>query len=168
MLQGADSDLVQLDSAQVSTTAVDKIEHLISSFTTVPVFYFTGSDWPSGVALVQAETRLNAKVESHQTYITPAFEQMLGLMLRLSNTYGSTAYTATTIPMVTWYTPMVETDDLRMAKQESLTKNLVLQVGAGLRSIESAVRLLNPEWNEAEVQAEVAKLQVDRLGQTLQ
>lgn len=163
MLQSDNSDLTQLPSAEVNTALLDKLESLMSQTTTVPTFYFTGGDFPSGVALIQAESRLNHKAESHAAYLTPSVVQMVTLMLRLSNTFANTAYPLNSEIEVTWFTPQVETDDLRMEKDKTQTLTITQQVSAGVRSIESAVRILNPTWDESQIQSEVARLSVTTL-----
>ncbi len=163
MLQGKDSKLEQLPAADVNTAALDKLEKYMSEMTTVPTFYFSGGEFPSGVALIQSESKLCSKVESHQVYLTPSIQTMITLMLRLSNTFGNTAYNTDAIIEITWYPPETETEDLRLQKQDSLTKNLVLLSGAGLVSTDTAVRMLHPDWDESQVQAEVARLSVSNL-----
>lgn len=154
MLQGKDSDLTQLPAAETNTTTIDKIEALISKFTDVPNHYFTG-EWPSGVALMNSEMRLNHKVESHQGYITPAMVTMLIMMMRLSNTFGDTTLDINTDVMVTWYPPQVEDEELRMEKEKNRVSNATAMFHAGFLSVEDALRYSFPDKDDAEIAAMV-------------
>lgn len=163
VLQGKDTQFGQLPQASVDTSVLDKLLHLITVVTTVPTFYFTGGDFPSGVALVQAESRLNSKVEEHQSELTSPLEELLRLSLRLSNTYANTAYDTATDIVIKWFPPQVETEDLRIQKRESLAKAITLLMGAGAMSTETAVRALHPNFDETQIQNEVAKIHAQQV-----
>lgn len=165
MLQGKESELGQLDAASTDTTVVDKLLHLISLVTTVPMHYFSG-DWPSGEALIQSETRLNHKVESHQSELTPALVDMLRLSLRLSNTYANTQLDTQALITVTWKSPEIETAGLELDRLTKTAQALTLFNAAGALStdtmVRTAMRLLNPDATEAEIQAEIARVVAQR------
>ncbi len=158
MLQGNESDLTQLSAADVNTTAIDKIEQLISQMTTVPNHYF-GGEWPSGVALVNAETRLNHKVESHQAYLTPSMQQTISLMISVSNTYGNTSLDSTVFIDILWYSPVVETTDLRLEIEKAKVDNATAMFNAGYLSVEDALRYSFPDKTDEEIAAMVARTQ---------
>lgn len=162
VIQGKDAQLGQLDQAAIDTSLLDKLLHILSVQTTVPFFYFTGGDFPSGVALIQAESRLNSKVESHQSELTSAVQRLARLSLRLSNTFSNTAYAVDTLIDVDWCSPQIYTQDLQLQIEESRAKNVVLLLGAGALSTEQAVRTLHPEWNEQEIQAEIGRIQAEK------
>lgn len=161
VIQGKESQFGQLGQATADTSVLDKLLHLLSLVTTVPTFYFTGGDIPSGVALIQAESRLNSKVEDHQGELTPAVEALLRLSLRLSNTFGNTAYNADTRIDIRWASPQIETEDLRLDRMTKTAQAVTLLMGAGVLSVEQAVRMLHPEWDEQQVQTEVARIHAD-------
>lgn len=157
MLQGADSDLVQLPAAEINTAVLDKLEALMTQVTTVPNHYFGGSDFPSGVALIQAESRLSHKVESHQGFITPSLETMITMMLKLSNTFANTGYVEDVQIEIIWYPPQVETEDLRMEKEKNRVTNATLLVNSGILAVEDALRYIFPDKDEKEIQAMAAR-----------
>jgi hypothetical protein len=167
VLQGKDAQFGQLDAASLDTSLIDKLLHLLSVQTTVPVFYFTGGDFPSGVALIQAESRLNSKVESHQAELDSSVQQLIRLSLRLSNTFANTKYNADLTIFIDWYPPQVETDDLRMEAERTTVQVVTLAVGAGVMSIEQAVRRLNPTWDDAQVAQELNRINAEKQSITL-
>ena len=158
----AESELGQLDGAKTDTAVVDKILELISYVTTVPTFVLRGSDFPSGVALIEAERRLNHKVEGHQGRLTTAIVKMLQLTMRLSNYFASTAFDADQTIDIPWCPPQVLTEDLRMEQEQHTTDNVTKLFDAGLMSKEVALRTLHPDWTDADVQAELARLETER------
>lgn len=155
-LIGKDEDFNQLDSANADSTVFDKLLHALFIATTVPMHYFTDGNLPSGVALIQAEQRLNHKVESHQGQLTPALVSMITMMFTLSNTYGNTTLNA--IVSVRWHAPEVLTETLKIEKQKLDAEYVLKLRGAGVISVEQAVRVLNPSWDESQVQQEVARI----------
>ncbi len=161
MLQGKDSDLEQLESAKPDTTVLDTLRSLFSQVTTVPQYILNGNDFPSGVALLNAEMRLNHKVESHQGYLTPAFESMLTMMVKVNNVFGDTAYTIDVIWTIEWSSPEVYTEDLKLEMQAARVDNVVKLKMAGVISVETAVRTLHSDWDESQIQSEVAKINGD-------
>lgn len=165
MFIGADAELGQLDGAQPGTAAIDKLLELLSFITTVPSHYFTGQ-WPSGVALIQAESRMNHRVEGYQGALTPSILAVLRLTMRLSNLFGNTGYDAGQDITIGWYSPQVETEDLRIERQKATTDNVTKLYGANLMSLKVAIRTLHPDWSEDEVQAEVEELKAARASQS--
>lgn len=165
MLQGKEAELGQLDPAQADTTVIDKLLHLISLVTTVPMHYFSG-EWPSGEALIQSESRLNHKVESHQSELTPALVDMLRFSLRLSNTFANTGYDSEAQLTVAWKAPQVETAGLELDRLTKTAQALTLFNAAGALSIDTlvrtALRLINPDATEADIQAEIARVVAQR------
>jgi hypothetical protein len=155
-------DIKQLDPAQPNTTTIDKLLHLLSVVTTVPVFYFNGGEFPSGVALVQAESRLNAKVEGHQGLLTPALIALVRLSLRMSNRYLATRYSADNAISVTWASPEVYTIDLQLEMATNRVDNAMKLKAAGLVSLEIAVRMIHPEWDDTELANEVARITAEQ------
>lgn len=158
MLQGNDSDLQQLPQAEPSTTVLETLRSLLSQVTTVPNHYFTG-DWPSGFAMVNSEMRLNHKVESHQGHLTPSFESMFALMVNVSNTFAATRFE--TDATVVWASPEVYSADLQMEMQQNKADYVMKLRNAGVMSIESAVRELHQDWDETQIQAEVARIKAE-------
>lgn len=155
---GEGTTLGQLEAATADTTVIDKLLHFISIVTTVPTFYFDGGNMPSGVALVQAETRLNTKVESHQGLLSPAFEELIKLSARLQSTFG-TGITLDDDITIKWASPVVYTADLQLQMEQAEYTKIVVLKDAGLLSLEQAVRMLHPEWEDTDIQAEVLRLQ---------
>lgn len=154
---GANEELGQLDQADTDTALIDKLLHVLSLITTVPTFYFTG-DFPSGVALIQAETRLNGKAEEHQGHLTQGLVELVRTMLLLSNVFGSTAYDTETLIDVVWEPPQIETEDLRLDRLTKTAQAVTLLMGAGALSTEQAVALLHPEWTPEQQQQEVNRI----------
>lgn len=161
MLQGEDSDLVQLPAAEVNTAALDKLEKYMTEVTTVPSHYFNG-EWPSGVALMNSELRLNHKVESHQLYLSPSVSQMFTLMLRLSNTFGNTAYVIDGITDVLWYPPEIEDEGLRMDKEKARVTNATVMFNSGFLSVEDALRYSFPDKDDAEITAMANRVKAEK------
>lgn len=160
MLQGADSDLEQLEQVAPSTTVLETLRSLLSQVTTVPQYVFNGGEYPSGVALLNAEMRLNHKVESHQGHLTPSYESMIAMMIKISNTFAATRYDNGVVSVV-WTSPEVWTVDLQMEMQQSKADYVMKLRTAGVLSIESAVRELHTDWNETEIQTEVARIKAE-------
>jgi hypothetical protein len=160
-LQGENAEIGQLDSAHIDTALVDKYLELISWITTVPKHFFTG-EWPSAVALIQAESRLNARVEDWQGELTSSFEELFKLMLRLSNTYGGTRYDPSTEWTIDWASPQVLTEDLKLDILTKTAQAITLLDSAGALSREQKIKLLHPDWTEDQIQAEIAKINAER------
>ena len=152
-LKGQHAKLDQLAPAKTDRTLVDVHLELISLLTTVPTHYFNGQ-WPSGVALLQAESRLNARVEDHQGVITEAIVAAARLMLRLARTFGGVALDTEQAIAVEWHPPQVETEDL-VRERETATVNLYKE---GLLSLRQAIVRLHPDWTEEQLDAEEAAL----------
>lgn len=157
MLQGTESDLSQLAPATADTAVLDTLLALLSDTTTVPRYVFTGGEWPSGVALLNAEMRLNHKVESHQGHLTPAYEALFNLMLRISNTFGSTSFDVDALVTVVWASPQVYTEDLKMEMEQNRVDNAVKLRTAGILSNEDALRYMFSDKSEEEIQQMVAR-----------
>lgn len=158
ILQLSDSaELGQLAPATPDPTVLDKLLELLSFVTAVPSHYLNGQ-WPSGVALIQAESRLNHKVEEHQGRLSGAIATMLRLATRLSNHFGGTAYDPEQPIDIPWHSPEIETEDLKRERQAFQQDSMTKLVEAGLMSKEIAVRELHPEWSEEELTAELVRL----------
>lgn len=160
MLQGKESSLEQLPSASADMTVLDYIERLVSEFTSVPLHYFKG-DWPSGVALQNAEMRLDSKIENHQALLSPSFVSMLRLMLALSNKLSipSTNFDAEQTIEVLWFEPQIYTADLVMEQEKNRVANVAVLKLNGLISVETAIRYLYPQWDDTQIKAEVDRIQ---------
>ena len=154
-------EIGQLDSIPVDTNTIDKLLEVISLITSVPHYYFRGN-FPSGIALIQAETRLNAKVEDRQEELSTAIILLLRYALKLSNVYESTAYNTEQDIVIVWYPPQVETEDLRIDKQKNTYSLATTAYTLGIMSLEQAVRSIHPDWEEKDIQLEVAKIQTEK------
>ena len=157
MLLSETSELGQLNPAASDSTVLDKLLELLSLVTTVPTHYFIGQ-WPSGVALIQAESRLNHKVEQHQAKISAAVVTMLRLAMRLANHFAGATYDPTQPITIPWHSPEIETDDLRREREAFKVDRVSKLVESGLMSRELAVRELHPNFDEMQIQAELARL----------
>lgn len=157
MLLNEGSELGQLDAAKTDPTTLDKLLELLSFVSTVPSHYFNG-EWPSGVALIQSESRLNHKVEAHQARLSSAIVAILRLAIRLSNHFGGTRLDPEQPIIVPWHAPEIETEDLKREREKAQQERLSALVSSGLMSREIAVRELHPDWDEAEIDAELARL----------
>ena len=153
-LVGEKATLGQLAASTVDRTLVDVHLELISLLTTVPTHYFSGQ-WPSGVALLQAESRLNARVEDHQGVITEAIVATAQLMLRLARTFGGLTLDSEQAIVVEWYPPQVFTEDLLRDREDATVK----LYEAGLLSLREALRRLHEDWTEEQLIAEEAAIQ---------
>jgi hypothetical protein len=162
-LDGKDAKLSQLDGARLDRTLVDVHLELISLLTTVPSHYFTG-DWPSGVALLTAEQRLNTKVEDYQGELSSPLESAITLMLRLADVYGEGGLPRVGAVSVEWFPPQVETEDLVRDREKA---TLELYKG-GLLSLETALARIHPDWSEEAIAEEVGRLRPMPTGRTLQ
>lgn len=154
----AEAEMGQLDGAKADTATIDKILELISFVTTVPVFVLRGADFPSGVALIEAERRLNHKVEGHQARLSGSIVKMLQLTMKLSNLFANTAFDAEQTVDIPWHPPQVLTEDLRMEQEQHTTDQVTALVAAGLMSKETALRTLHPEWTDEQVMLELGRL----------
>lgn len=145
------TSLNQLPAAEPDTGIIDKLLHLLSVITTVPIFYFGNGDFPSGIALIQAEARLNSKVESHQGLLTPSVQEMLTLALRVANTYRGTSYQIAAIT-ISWASPEIYTIDLQNDMTRERIDNAIKLKTAGLLSTEDALRMAFPDRDELDIQ----------------
>lgn len=152
-LEGKDSKLSQLDGAKVDRTLVDVHLELISLLTSVPTHYFKGQ-WPSGIALVTAEQRLNHKVEDYQGALTAPLESTLTLMLRLAAMFGEVAVPGQGAVSIEWFPPQVETEDLVRDRE----KAAIDLYKAGLISLETSLARIHPDWTQEAIELEVARL----------
>lgn len=151
-LEGEKAKLDQLPAATVDRGAIDVILELLSLTTGVPMHRFTGQ-WPSGTALVNAEVRLNSKAEHLQSVMTPPLVASVGLMFALGALYGDGVVPPKSVS-VEWYPPVTEDEDTKRAR-ETQTVSLY---NAGLMSLETAIRRLNPDWSDEEVTAEAERI----------
>jgi hypothetical protein len=155
------SEMGQLNPSQADPTVLDKLLELLSFATTVPSHYFSG-EWPSGVALIQAESRLNHKVESHQGRLTKPIVAILRLAMRLSNYFAGTAFNVDQPIIIPWHAPQIETEDLKRERDQFQQESVVALVEARLMSKETALRTLHPDWSDEDIQAELDRLDTER------
>lgn len=159
MLLNEGSELGQLEPAKADLGVLDKLLEFLSFVTTVPSHYFTGQ-WPSGVALIQAESRLNHKVEDHQGRLTSAVVTTLRSAIRLSNYFAGTSYDPNQPITIPWHSPEIETEDLKREREQFQQEGLTNLVNAGLMSKEIAVRTLHPDWTEQQITDELVRLNI--------
>lgn len=162
MILGATAELQQLPATAVDTALLDKLLELLSFVTTVPSHYFTGQ-WPSGISLITAESRLNSKIENHQGRLSTAIVAMLRLSMRLSNYFDGTAFNVDQPLNIPWHSPEIETEDLRQTRQAFQQDSLVKLVEGGLLSKEAAVRELHRDWDEQQILEELGRLGISSL-----
>ena len=170
MLLSDGSEMGQLTSSKADPTVLDKLLELLSFVTSVPSHYFSGQ-WPSGIALIQGESRLNHKIEEHQARLSSGLVGVIRLAMRLSNFFAGTGLDAEQQITVPWCSPEVETEDLKRERAAFQMDSLSKLVEAGLMSKEVAVRELHPEWDDEQIQAELVRLgavQPDVLNTALQ
>lgn len=156
-----DGDLGQLDGASPDPVLVRTYLELLSWITTVPAFYFTG-DWPSGVALMQAESRLCELAEGHQGQFTGSLIAMVRTMLQLARVFGGIQVDPQVDVDVEWHAPQTETEDL-VRDREAATSDLFEK---GLMSLKTAIKRLHPDWSDEQVAQEVADIQADKKANT--
>lgn len=157
------SEIGQLPAADINTTVIDKYLELLSLVTNVPIFYFGKGDKPSGIALIQAESRLNSAVEDWQSVLTSGWLDLIKLSLTLSNVYNDTSFNTDIAIDLLWFPPFIESDEIRMAKDMNRANVVEKLRTSKVISVEAAVRYLHPEWDDSEVQSEVAKIQSENL-----
>ena len=157
MLLSDGSEMGQLDGAEPTSGVLDKLLELLSLVTTVSSHYFTGQ-WPSGVALIQADSRLNHKIEAHQGRLSGGIAAMLRLAMRLSSYFAGTAIDQTQPIVIPWHAPQIETEDLKIERQKATEESVTALVAAGLMSKEVAIRALHTDWNEEQIGAELLRL----------
>lgn len=162
---GENEELMQLNAAAPDSTVLDKLLHLLTTITTVPMHYFSG-DWPSGVALIQAEQRLNTLVEKHQAFLTGNFITLLRFMLHLNNIFGVAQYSEEAQLDIEWYPPQIETEDLRLDKLTQTSQAIMTLKGAGVISLEQSIRMLHEDWDEQQIQEEITRIRAERSAQT--
>lgn len=165
IIDGTDTEFGQLPSTTPDRTLFDILLDLMAQVTSVPTHYLRESqNPPSGVALLQLDSKLNHKVESHQMRLTPPLQQMLQFMVKLFNTYNKSLKTfAIDFAVdIEWYSPEILTIDLQLDIKTKTTAAMVAQVNAGIRSLESAVRTLNPDWDDQQIADEVRRIQEDK------
>lgn len=160
MLLSEGSEFGQLDSVTPNTAVLDKLIEMLSLVSTVPTHYFNDGQWPSGVALIQAESRLNHKIEQHQARLSTAVVTMLRLAMRLSNFFAGSAYDPNQPITIPWHSPEIETEDLKREREQFRLESIAKFVESGLMSRELAVRELHPNWDEAQIQAELMRLRI--------
>jgi hypothetical protein len=157
MLLDQETEIGQLDGSSPNSAAIDKLLELLSWLTTVPTHYFTGQ-WPSGVALLNSEMRLNHKVEGHQGRLTSAVVEVVRLCLRLSNAFAGTAYSDSQRITVRWAPPQIETEDLRQERETATVERVTKLVEAQLMSIDEALKELHPDWPQERIDEERERL----------
>lgn len=158
MLLDQESEIGQLAGAAPNVAAIDQLLALLSWLTTVPTHYFTG-DWPSGVALLNSELRLNHQVEQLQGRLSAAVAATARLALALANTFAGTAYRASQRLAVTWYPPQIESVEVVQARQQATADIVAKLFAAKLMSLDEALTALHPDWPPERRDAELARLQ---------
>jgi hypothetical protein len=162
MQLGENATLAQLPATTADATLLDKLLVILGFLTTVPTHYFSGS-WPSGIALIQSESRLNHLVEEHQGRLSAPAVAVVRLTMRLANTFGDGVTIdpeqAITIP---WYAPQIETEDLRRERESHQQDSVTQLVEAKLMSRQVALETLHPDWSKDQIQAELDRLDADQ------
>lgn len=153
-----DTEMGQLPAASPDPALIDKLLELLSFVTTVPTHYFTG-EWPSGVAIQQAESRLNHKVEEHQSRLSQPMCAVIGIMMRLSNHFEKTKLKAQAKIVIEWMTPQVETDEVRFAREQANRDHATDLYAAGLMTLTTALKTIHPDWTDEQIEAEKAELE---------
>jgi hypothetical protein len=161
MLLSDGSEMGQLEPSKADPTVLDKLLEVLSFITTVPTHYFSGQ-WPSGIALIQAESRLNHKVEAHQGRLSGALAKVVQLAMRLSNYFANTAFDAEQNVVIPWHAPQVETEDLRREREQFQQESVVALVEAKLMSKKVALQTLHPDWSDEQIQEELDRLDAER------
>jgi hypothetical protein len=161
MLLNEGASLDQLDPTKPDPTLLDKLLELLSFVTTVPTHYFSGERF-SGVALIQAESHLNSKVEAHQGKLSQPITAILLLAMRLSNQFVGTAFNPDQPITVPWHAPQIETEDLRRERDQFQQESVVALVEARLMSREITLRTLHPDWDDEQIQDELGRLDAER------
>jgi len=156
VLQGSEAELAQLASASLDPTLVDTYLRLLTWVTTVPSHYFTG-EWPSGVALLQAEARLNEKAESHQAGLTGQLATLVQTILAMARAFGPSVAEVQAVD-ITWEPVQVITEDL-LRERENQTAQLYER---GLITLAEAVKRIHPDWTDDQVQKEVEALKAEK------
>lgn len=161
-----DAKVGEFSAASIDPTAFDTLLRLLSFVTDVPLFRITGNDWPSGVALLQAESNLNTRIENHQAELTTGYVDLYRLSMRLSNLFGTTSFDAEADIDIQWFPPQVETEDLRLDILTKTAQALTQFNTAGALSVDTmvrtAMRLVNPMATEEEIQAEIARVKAEK------
>lgn len=152
------SELGQLAASSPDPKLVDKLLELLSFVTTVPTHYFSGQ-WPSGAAIAQSESRLNHKVEEHQSRLSQPMGAVVGLMLRLSNHFNGTSLKTKFKITIPWMTPQVETDDVRFAREQAQRDHAKELYEAGLMTLSTALKTIHPDWTDDQIAEEKAELE---------
>lgn len=158
MLLNEGAELGQLPSATPEAVLVEKLMELLSFVTAVPSHYFAG-EWPSGFALTQAESRLNHKVEEHQSRLSQSTGSLIALLLRLSNHFGGTSLKTKFKVVVTWMSPQVETEEIRVEREKQAREHAGDLFEKGLMTLRTALKTIHPDWTEDEIEAEAVELE---------
>ncbi|GIW83465.1 MAG: hypothetical protein KatS3mg105_5272 [Gemmatales bacterium] len=138
---GEKTEFGQLAPATTDTAAIRQLLELISLVSGVPLHYFTG-DWPSGIALLTVEQRINAKAEYYQALFTAPLVKLFQRIADLQSYYLREP--ARTVRDLDWYSPQIETEEIKQLR----AKAVVEQYQAGLLDRRTALRLIYPDWPE--------------------
>lgn len=138
---GEKTEFGQLAPATADTTTIRQLLELISLVSGVPLHYFTG-DWPSGIALLTVEQRLNAKIEYYQALFSGSLVRLFQRIADLQSYYLREP--ARLVRDIDWYPPQIETEEVRQLR----AKAIVEQYQAGLLDRRTALRLIYPDWPE--------------------
>lgn len=154
---GDNVEIGQLAPSKTDTATFDALLRALTLVTTIPTHYFTGQ-WPSGIALIQAEARLNHKVEAHQGRLSSAIVAMIRLSMRLSNYYAGSNFDTKQSFLIPWKAPQIETEDLKRERDKALTERISTLYDKRLMSLEVALRELHPAWSDEEITQETTRL----------
>lgn len=138
---GEKTEFGQLAPAAADTATIRQLLELISLVSGVPLHYFTG-DWPSGIALLTVEQRINAKAEYYQAMFTAPLVKLFQRIADLQSYYLREP--ARTVRDLDWYPPQIETEEVKQLR----AKAVVEQYQAGLLDRRTALRLIYPDWPE--------------------
>lgn len=138
---GEKTEFGQLAPATADTAVIRQLLELISLVSGVPLYYFTG-DWPSGIALLTVEQRINAKAEYYQALFTAPLVKLFQRIADLQSYYLREP--ARTVRDLDWYPPQIETEEVKQLR----AKAVVEQYQAGLLDRRTALRLIYPDWPE--------------------
>ena len=162
MQLGEGDELGQLEPTKADATLIDQLLVILGFLTTVPTHYFSGS-WPSGIALIQSESRLNHLIEEHQGRLSSPVVAVVRLTIRLSNTFGDgAAIDAEQAIEVPWYAPQIETEDLVREREQHQQDSVTKLVEAKLMTKKTALETLHPDWSKEQIQEELDLLSTDR------
>lgn len=149
--------LHQLNAHTPDTLVLDKLLHLVSLVTTVPTFYLNGGEFPSGVALLQAESRLNTRVEDYIEHLRSHVDVLLERIRLVTETFLEPSVQFAEY-RVDFASPEVYTQELLRENELAKIGNAVNLYQSGLMSLEQTIRYLHPEWSDEQIAEELTLL----------